>query len=149
MIKAVHKRPFFVTDLAIAEPVSKNRDIGDGLRWNSAGIWGESVYSLNQSLPYSALAPNFRVVITRTDWRSRLVWRASEWQAGSPDRILGKDVDLAEETAKLDIIDLIERKPVIINEARRLISTPEGGNFRHGWRRKIFEFSSSVWKNWL
>lgn len=52
MIKAVHKGPFFVTDLAIAEPVSKNRDIGDGLRLKLSrnlrriGLFSQSIIAL-------------------------------------------------------------------------------------------------------
>lgn len=42
------------------------------------------------------------------------------------DHILEKDTYLDEETAKLGIVELIERKLVVISEARRLVATAEG-----------------------
>lgn len=42
------------------------------------------------------------------------------------DRILGKDADFDEEAAKLGIVELIERKLVVISEARRLEATDDG-----------------------
>lgn len=54
------------------------------------------------------------------------------------DRILGKDADLDEETAKLGIVELVERKLVVISEARRLAATAEGARIWEQMKSKRF-----------
>ena len=54
------------------------------------------------------------------------------------DCILGKDADLDEETAKLGIVELIERKLVVISEARRLVATAEGARRWEQMKSKSF-----------
>lgn len=54
------------------------------------------------------------------------------------DRILGAEADLDEETAKLGIVELIERKLVVISEARRLVATAEGARRWEQMKSKSF-----------
>jgi hypothetical protein len=54
------------------------------------------------------------------------------------DRVLGKDADFDEETAKLGIVELIERKLVVTSEARRLAATAEGARLWEQIKSKGF-----------